>query len=158
MSWFAFEKKHRAYTIFFEKFARTFAVFPVTRVRNPTAIAQKNLFNYFGWLSVRVIFLPVIHWPLNYESLKLSKMLPLIIDEPSTDLSSLSHVNLQVAPFGTAPPPSMHLKSRDHNHLSNKLAPIIASKMLASPMPSFNSWQQLPSLPPETKLLQKKHL
>ena len=31
-------------TNFFEKFARTFAFFPVTRVKNPTEIAKKNLF------------------------------------------------------------------------------------------------------------------
>ena len=37
-------KKHRVHTNFFEKFARTFAFFPVTRVRNPTEIVQKNLF------------------------------------------------------------------------------------------------------------------
>ena len=37
-------KKHRVYTNFFEEFARTFPYFPVTRVRNPTEIVQKNLF------------------------------------------------------------------------------------------------------------------
>ena len=37
-------KKHRVYTNFIEKFARTFPYFPVTRVRNPTEIIQKNLF------------------------------------------------------------------------------------------------------------------
>ena len=37
-------KKHRVYTNFFEEFARTFALFPVTRVRNPTEIVQMNLF------------------------------------------------------------------------------------------------------------------
>ena len=37
-------KKHRVHANFFEKFARTFAFFPVTRVRNPTEIVQKNLF------------------------------------------------------------------------------------------------------------------
>ena len=37
-------KKHRVYANFFEKFARTFALFPVTRVRNPMEIVQINLF------------------------------------------------------------------------------------------------------------------
>ena len=37
-------EKHRVCANFFEKCARTFAFFPVTRVRNPTGIAQKNLF------------------------------------------------------------------------------------------------------------------
>ena len=37
-------KKGRAYANFFEKFARTFAFPPVTQVRNPTEIVQKNLF------------------------------------------------------------------------------------------------------------------
>ena len=36
--------KHRVHTSFFEKFARTFAFFPVARVRNPTAMNQKCLF------------------------------------------------------------------------------------------------------------------
>ena len=47
-------KKHRAFTNFFEKFARTFSFFPVTRVRNPTGIVQKSLFKWtfsFGWIS-----------------------------------------------------------------------------------------------------------
>ena len=37
-------KKHRVYANFFEKFARTFAFFPVTRVRNPAEIVQINSF------------------------------------------------------------------------------------------------------------------
>ena len=37
-------KKRRVYANFFEKFARTFALFPVTRVRSPTEIVQMNLF------------------------------------------------------------------------------------------------------------------
>ena len=37
-------KKHRVRTNFFKKFARTFAFFPVIRVRNPTEIVQKNFF------------------------------------------------------------------------------------------------------------------
>ena len=37
-------KKHGVHANFFEKFARTFAFLPVTRVRNPTEIVQKNLF------------------------------------------------------------------------------------------------------------------
>ena len=44
-------KRHRVYTNFFGKFTRTFAFFPVTRVRNPTEIVQINLFRwsfYFG--------------------------------------------------------------------------------------------------------------
>ena len=36
-------KKHCVYTNFFKKFARTFAFFPVTRVRNPLEILQRNL-------------------------------------------------------------------------------------------------------------------
>ena len=51
-------KNHRVHTNFFEKFARTFAFFPVTRVSNPTEIVQKNLFgwtflfwvDFFGWI------------------------------------------------------------------------------------------------------------
>ena len=39
-------RQHRIYTNFFEKFARTFAFFPVTRIRNPTEIVQKNLFRW----------------------------------------------------------------------------------------------------------------
>ena len=54
-------KKRRVYVNFFEKFARTFAFVPVTRVRNPTELVQKNSFrwsflfwvDFFGW-----IFLP----------------------------------------------------------------------------------------------------
>ena len=50
--------KHRVYANFFERFARTFAFFPVTQVRNPTKIVQKNLFrwtflfwvDFFGWI------------------------------------------------------------------------------------------------------------
>ena len=41
-------KKYCVYTNFFEEFARTFAFFPVTRVRNPMEIVQKEL--------VRMIF------------------------------------------------------------------------------------------------------
>ena len=37
------KKKHPVYTNFFKKFARTFAFFSVTRVRNPTENFQKNL-------------------------------------------------------------------------------------------------------------------
>ena len=37
-------KKRRVYANFFEKFTRTFAFVPVTRVRNATEIVQKNLF------------------------------------------------------------------------------------------------------------------
>ena len=44
-------KKHRVYTIFFEKFARTFAFFPMTRVRNPTEIVQMNLFRWTFFLG-----------------------------------------------------------------------------------------------------------
>ena len=39
-------KKHRVHTNFFERFARTFAFFSVTRVRNRTEIVQKNLFRW----------------------------------------------------------------------------------------------------------------
>ena len=41
-----YHKKHRVRTNFFEKFARTFAFFPVMRVRNTTKIVQKNLFRW----------------------------------------------------------------------------------------------------------------
>ena len=36
-------KRHRVYTNFSETFARTFAFFPVTRVRNPTEICSEKL-------------------------------------------------------------------------------------------------------------------
>ena len=39
-----FSEERRVYANFFEKFARTFAFCPVTRVRNPTIIVKKNLF------------------------------------------------------------------------------------------------------------------
>ena len=39
-----FLKKHRVYTNFFDKFARTLPCFPVTRVRNPTELVQINSF------------------------------------------------------------------------------------------------------------------
>ena len=47
-------KKHRVYTNLFEKFARTFAFFPVTRVTyDPTEIVQKNLFRctFLFWVE-----------------------------------------------------------------------------------------------------------
>ena len=56
-------KKHSVYTNFFEKFARTVAFFPVTRVRNPTEIVQKNLFRwtFLFWVDFfRVDFPPDI--------------------------------------------------------------------------------------------------
>ena len=40
---FRITPKCRVYTNFFEKFARTFAFFPVTRVRNPTEICSEKL-------------------------------------------------------------------------------------------------------------------
>ena len=47
-----YPQKHRVYTDIFEKFARTFAFFHVTQVRNLTEIVQKNLlrriFVYIG--------------------------------------------------------------------------------------------------------------
>ena len=55
-------KKKRVYTNVFEKFVQTFACYPVTRVRNPTEIVQKNLFRwtfiYGGFF--RVDFPPLI--------------------------------------------------------------------------------------------------
>ena len=39
-------KKHRVHTNFFDKFARTFPCFPVTRVRNPAEIVQINSFRW----------------------------------------------------------------------------------------------------------------
>ena len=62
-------KKHRVYTNFFEKFARTFAFFPVMRVRNPTEIVQKkklvqmNFFILGGFF--RVDFPPLIFAPVQ---------------------------------------------------------------------------------------------
>ena len=47
-------KKNCVYANFFENFARNFAFFPVTRVRNTTEIVQKKNFSnelfYFGWI------------------------------------------------------------------------------------------------------------
>ena len=51
-------KKRRIHPNFFKKFARTFACFPVTRVRKPREIVQKNLFrwiflfwvDFLGWI------------------------------------------------------------------------------------------------------------
>ena len=48
-------KIHHVHTNFFEKFARTFAFFPVTQVRNPKEIVQNRwtfLFwvDFFGWI------------------------------------------------------------------------------------------------------------
>ena len=57
------KKRNRVYANVFEKFARTFAFFPVTQVRNPTEIVQKNLFRqfflFFGGFF-RVDFPPLI--------------------------------------------------------------------------------------------------
>ena len=57
-------KNHRVYMNFFEKFARTFAFFPVTRIRNPTEIVQKNLFRraFLFWVD----FFWVGFHPLNF--------------------------------------------------------------------------------------------
>ena len=56
--------KCRVHADFFEKFARTFALFPVTRVRNPTEIVYKKLvqmnFFIFGGFF-RVDFPPMKH-------------------------------------------------------------------------------------------------
>ena len=46
-------KKHRVYTNFFEKFSRTCAFFPVTRVRNQRRLFRKTCSDelfYFGWI------------------------------------------------------------------------------------------------------------
>ena len=52
-------KKHRVYANFLEKFARTFAFFPVTRVGNATGIVHRKTcsderfllwVDFFGWL------------------------------------------------------------------------------------------------------------
>ena len=56
-------KKHRVHTNFFGMFARTFAYFPVTRVRNPTEncsekLVEMNLFIWGGFWGVN--FPPVI--------------------------------------------------------------------------------------------------
>ena len=46
-------KKHQRYANLFEKFAWHFAFFPVTQVRNPTEIVQKNLFRwtFLFWMA-----------------------------------------------------------------------------------------------------------
>ena len=65
-------KKHRAYTNFFENFARTFAFFPLTRVKNPTEIVQKNCSHelfYFGWrFWVDILGWNPVDFPLNSQS------------------------------------------------------------------------------------------
>ena len=45
------KEKHRIYVDIFEKFEWTFAFFHVTRVRNPTAIVQKNVFRWIFYLG-----------------------------------------------------------------------------------------------------------
>ena len=71
--------KHRVHTNFFEKLARTSACLPMTRVRKPTEIVQKNLFRWTFLFSVdpfRVDFPPVKKTVNKQKTLKNTKEIP----------------------------------------------------------------------------------
>ena len=68
-------KKNGAFKrTFFEKFARTFAFFPVMRVRNPAEVVQKNAFrwtflfwvDFFGWIFL--LWIPLKENSSNFPS------------------------------------------------------------------------------------------
>ena len=67
---------------FFQKFAHIFAFFPVTRVRNPMEIAQKNLFkriclfgvDFLGWIFLLRPLFGGRHLPAQYMTPRLNDL------------------------------------------------------------------------------------